>query len=144
MKLLLVPIYTPGLIWACRVLCLAQGHRDTENQLNLGLPGFLKSKSGVVVHGQPGSQILLAHQKYWLPITNRSYMNSSSKSFGVYFVVSCSKVSRCPVDNWRVAGTCPQLWDICPRRLDNQSQKPCLLHRSSGLCHCSPYNLSMA
>jgi hypothetical protein len=29
-------------------------------------------------------QILLAHQKYWLPITNRSLMNSSSKSFGVY------------------------------------------------------------
>jgi hypothetical protein len=31
---------------------------------------FLKSKSGVVVPGQPGSQILLSHQKYWLPITN--------------------------------------------------------------------------
>jgi hypothetical protein len=33
---------------------------------------FLKSKSGVVVPGQPGPQILLAHQKYWLPITNGS------------------------------------------------------------------------
>jgi hypothetical protein len=35
----------------------------------------MKSKSGVVVPGQPGSQILLAHQKYWLPITNISLMN---------------------------------------------------------------------
>jgi hypothetical protein len=51
------------------------------------MPGLLKSKSGVVVPGQPGSQILLAHQNYWLPITNRSLMNGSSKSFGVYFVV---------------------------------------------------------
>jgi hypothetical protein len=42
--------------------------------------GFLKSKSGVVVRGpgQPGSQILLAHQKYWLPITNRTLMNSTA------------------------------------------------------------------
>jgi hypothetical protein len=24
----------------------------------------------------------------------------------VYFVVSCSKISSCPVDNWRLAGTC--------------------------------------
>jgi hypothetical protein len=42
------------------------------------------------------SQILLAHQKYWLPIANRYLMNSSSKSFGVYFVVSFSKISSCP------------------------------------------------
>jgi hypothetical protein len=49
----------------------------------LTLSGFLKSKSGVVVPGQPGSQILLAHQKYWLSITNRSLMNRSV----------------CPVDN---------------------------------------------
>jgi hypothetical protein len=29
--------------------------------------GFLKSKSGVVVPGQPGSLILLAHEKYCCP-----------------------------------------------------------------------------
>jgi hypothetical protein len=52
------------------------------------------SKSGVVVPGQPGSQILLAHQKYWLPITNRSLMNSSCKSFGVY--------ARLTTDVWQV------------------------------------------
>jgi hypothetical protein len=80
--------------------------------------GFLKSKSGVVVPGQPGPLILLAHQKYWLPITNRSLMNSSSKSFGVYFVVSCSEIYHCPVDNRRVAGTFLPT-GICPRPLDN-------------------------
>jgi hypothetical protein len=36
-------------------------------------PGFLKSKSDVVVPGQPGSLILLAHQKYWLLITNQIF-----------------------------------------------------------------------
>jgi hypothetical protein len=56
--------------------------------------GFLKSKSGVVVPGQPGCQILLVHQKYWLPITNRSLMNSSSKSFRVY--------ARWTTDVWQV------------------------------------------
>jgi hypothetical protein len=56
--------------------------------------GFLKSKSDVVVPGQPGSLILLAHQKYWLPITNRYLMNSSSKSFGVY--------ARWTTDVWQV------------------------------------------
>jgi hypothetical protein len=48
------------------------------------MSAFLKSKRRVVVPGQPGSQILLARQKYWLPVTNISLMNSSSKSFGVY------------------------------------------------------------
>jgi hypothetical protein len=33
--------------------------------------------------------------------------------------------SVCPVDNWRVAGTYPQLWSMCPGRPDNQFQKPC-------------------
>jgi hypothetical protein len=51
--------------------------------------------------GQPGSQILLAHQKYWLPITNRSLMNSSSsKSFGVYLVVSWLPGGQ--LDVWQV------------------------------------------
>jgi hypothetical protein len=50
----------------------------------MGSAGFLKFKIDVVVPAQPGFQILLAHQKYWLPITNRSLMNSSSKSFGVH------------------------------------------------------------
>jgi hypothetical protein len=39
---------------------------------------FLKSKIGVVVPGQPGSQILLAHQKYWLPITKRSLATAAA------------------------------------------------------------------
>jgi hypothetical protein len=54
-------------------------------------PGFRKSESDVVV---PGSLILLAHQKYRLPITNRSLTNSSSKSFGVY--------ARWTTDVWQV------------------------------------------
>jgi hypothetical protein len=40
--------------------------------------GFLKSQSGVVVPGQPGSQILLAHQKFWLAITNGSFLMNNS------------------------------------------------------------------
>jgi hypothetical protein len=36
----------------------------------------------------------VAQQKYWLPITNRSLNNSSSKSFGVY--------ARWTTDVWQV------------------------------------------
>jgi hypothetical protein len=82
------------LISRSRVLPLLVGPNTTQpkkpplQQSWACIAGFLKSKSGVVIPGQPGSQLLLAHQKYWLPITNRSLMKSSSKSFGVDFVVS--------------------------------------------------------
>jgi hypothetical protein len=57
--------------------------------------GFLKSKSDVVVPGQPGSLILLAHQKYWLPITNRSLMNRQLMC-GRYLSAAVRHVSRAP------------------------------------------------
>jgi hypothetical protein len=41
-------------------------------------------------------------------------------------VVSCSKISSCPEDNWSVVGTCLQLWGICPGCPDDQLKKPCL------------------
>jgi hypothetical protein len=77
----------------------------------------------VVVPGQPGFKFYFTKNTgYRLPITNRSLMNHSSK-FGVYFVVSCSKikyiVARWTTDEWQV------LVHICEAYgPDNQFQKP--------------------
>jgi hypothetical protein len=72
---------------------------------NQSSSGFLKSKSGVVVPGN--------HAGFYLP--TKILMNSSSKSFGVYFVV---KISSCPVDT--------DVWQVRSRSCvpDNQFQKP--------------------
>jgi hypothetical protein len=51
--------------------------------------GFLKSKSGVVVPGQPGSQTLLAYQKYWLPHHQQIFDEQQQQIIW----------SVCPVDN---------------------------------------------
>jgi hypothetical protein len=53
-------------------------------------PGFLKSKSGVVVPGQLGSLILLAHQKYWLVAHHQQIFDEQQQQINW---------SVCPVDN---------------------------------------------
>jgi hypothetical protein len=54
------------------------------------ITGFLKSKIGVVVPGQPGSQILLAHQKYWLSMHHQQIFDEQQQQI-IWSV--------CPVDN---------------------------------------------
>jgi hypothetical protein len=68
--------------------------------------GFLKSKSGVVVPGQPGSQILLARQTYCLSISNKIFEEQQQQiiwkvfcGFVFYRYLCSKKILSCPVDN---------------------------------------------